>query len=64
MVGSLLIFISIILYLNLYSYINGLVQERRNSSGLAMELCLELTHRYVGTVFVAAVPVLFQETKS
>ena len=31
----------------LSGYINGLVQERRNSSALAMELHLSLTHRYI-----------------
>ena len=31
---------------NTVLYIGDLVQERRNSSSLAMEFCLVLTHRY------------------
>ena len=32
--------------LSQWYYIDGLVQERRNSSGLAVEIFLSLTHRY------------------
>ena len=38
-------------------YIDGLVQERRNSSALAMELCLSCTNLLMAQSKTAVIPV-------